>query len=60
MHSLAVLTAALQLIGPPLDTAPTKGTNYELTWTSVDTDPQEFDIDLVNFTHYPPLTIALA
>ncbi|GJD03596.1 extracellular proline-serine rich protein [Colletotrichum higginsianum] len=45
---------------PSLNSTVTKGSSYELTWNTVDTDPSAFSIFLVNFVNWPPSYTLLA
>ena len=57
---MAPLAAALNYTGPALNSTLTKGSTYDLTWSSVDTDPTTFSIYLVNFVNFPPFYTPLA
>lgn len=50
----APLVAAIEFTSPAANSTLTKGSTYDLTWTSVDTDPEKFSIYLVNFVDWPP------
>lgn len=58
--ALAPLAAAIQFTNPAENSTLTKGANFDLTWTSVDTDPTNFSIYLVNFVNFPPFYTPLA
>jgi hypothetical protein len=42
--ALASSVAALQLTSPTANSTLTKGTNVEVTWSSVDTDAESFNM----------------
>lgn len=46
--------AAIQFTNPAANATLTKGATFDLTWTSVDTDPGTFSVYLVNFVNWPP------
>lgn len=50
----AHLAAAIQFTNPTANSTLTKGSTFDLTWTSVDTDPSTFSVYLVNFVNWPP------
>lgn len=50
----APLVAAIEFTDPAANATLTKGSNYDLTWSTVDTDPESFSIYLVNFFNWPP------
>ncbi|RKU40687.1 hypothetical protein DL546_000798 [Coniochaeta pulveracea] len=50
----APLVAAIEFTDPAANATLTKGQNYDLTWSTVDTDPSLFSIYLVNFFNWPP------
>jgi Ser-Thr-rich glycosyl-phosphatidyl-inositol-anchored membrane family len=66
MHFLTLLTFAAPLVSAIQLTAPTanstifKGSEYSLTWSSVDTDPTTFSVYLVNFVNFPPTYVQLS
>ncbi|MCJ1410478.1 hypothetical protein MMC19_004563 [Ptychographa xylographoides] len=49
-----LLVAAIAITSPAANTTITAGTTVPLSWTSVDTDPSTFSIELVNFVTFPP------
>ncbi|KAH8882512.1 hypothetical protein GQ53DRAFT_772394 [Thozetella sp. PMI_491] len=56
----APLVSAIAFTSPAENSTVTKGAEYELTWSSVDTDPSVFSIYLVNFVDWPPYYTPLA
>ncbi len=56
----APLVSAIAFTDPAENATVAKGADYELTWTSVDTDPSTFSIYLVNFVNWPPYYTPLA
>lgn len=54
------LASAIQLTSPVTNSTITKGSDMQVTWTSVDTDPSLFSIYLVNFVTWPPFYTQLA
>lgn len=50
----AQLAAAIQFTNPAANSTLTKGSTFDLAWTSVDTDPSTFSVYLVNFVNWPP------
>jgi hypothetical protein len=56
----APLVAAIEFTDPAANATLTKGQNYDLTWSTVDTDPSLFSIYLVNFVNWPPYYQLLA
>ncbi|KAK3905760.1 hypothetical protein C8A05DRAFT_12439 [Staphylotrichum tortipilum] len=56
----APLVSAIQLLEPFANSLVAKGQMHNITWTSVDTDPQAFSIFLVNFVDYPPFYTKVA
>lgn len=50
----APLVSAIQFTDPAANATLTKGSTYDLTWSSVDTDPDTFSVFLVNFFNWPP------
>lgn len=50
----ANLAAAIEFTNPAANATLTKGSTFDLTWTSVDTDPTSFSVYLVNFVNWPP------
>lgn len=55
----AQLAAAISFTDPALNSTLTKGATFDLTWSSVDTDPTAFSVFLVNFVNWPPYYQAL-
>lgn len=45
----ASLASAIQFTDPAANATLTKGSNFDLSWTTVDTDPTTFSVYLVNF-----------
>ncbi|KAL9621087.1 MAG: hypothetical protein Q9160_004472 [Pyrenula sp. 1 TL-2023] len=66
MFSLALLacavglSSAIQITAPAGNSSVAAGTTTTLTWTSVDTDPTDFSVYLVNFVDWPPSYIGIA
>lgn len=56
----APLVAAIEFTAPAANSTLTKGSDYELTWTTVDTDPTSFSVYLVNFVTWPPSYVQVA
>ncbi|WYZ46649.1 hypothetical protein EsH8_IX_000874 [Colletotrichum jinshuiense] len=56
----APLVSAIEFTSPGLNSTVTKGSSYELTWNTVDTDPSSFSVFLVNFLNWPPSYTLLA
>ena len=56
----APLVAAIEFTSPAANTTLSKGDSYTLSWNTVDTDPSEFSIYLVNFVNWPPYYAPLA
>ncbi|KAK0630220.1 Ser-Thr-rich glycosyl-phosphatidyl-inositol-anchored membrane family-domain-containing protein [Bombardia bombarda] len=56
----APLVSAIEFIEPAANTTLSKGSTFDLKWSTVDTDPSEFSVFLVNFVNWPPLYIPLA
>lgn len=56
----APLAAAIAFTDPATNATLTKGATFDLTWTSVDTDPSTFSVYLVNFVNWPPYYEQLA
>ncbi|KAH8905817.1 hypothetical protein BR93DRAFT_969047 [Coniochaeta sp. PMI_546] len=52
--ALASSVAAIQFTSPAANSTVTKGSNVDLTWSSVDTDAESFNVFLVNFKNWPP------
>ncbi|BFZ56993.1 hypothetical protein PYCC9005_004043 [Savitreella phatthalungensis] len=60
--TLLTAVSAYQVTYPTANLTLTKGTDLNVRWTTVDTDPSTFSIYLVNFqtVHWPPTVISLA
>ena len=54
------LVGAIQFSGPAENSTLLKGSNVDVTWTYVDTDPSTFSIYLWNFVNFPPYYELLA
>ncbi|KAH0433869.1 hypothetical protein CcaCcLH18_05621 [Colletotrichum camelliae] len=52
--------SAIEFTSPSLNSTVTKGSKYELSWDTVDTDPSVFSVYLVNFVNWPPSYTLLA
>lgn len=52
--------SAIEFTSPSLNSTVTKGSSYELSWDTVDTDPSVFSVYLVNFVNWPPSYTLLA
>lgn len=50
----AQLAAAIQFTNPAENSTLTKGSTFDLEWSTVDTDPSSFSVYLVNFVNWPP------
>ncbi|KAK3329979.1 Ser-Thr-rich glycosyl-phosphatidyl-inositol-anchored membrane family-domain-containing protein [Apodospora peruviana] len=50
----APLVSAIEFTSPAANATLSKGEVYDLSWTTVDTDPSTFSIYLVNFFNWPP------
>ncbi|KAJ4387307.1 hypothetical protein N0V93_007896 [Gnomoniopsis smithogilvyi] len=50
----AQLAAAISFTDPAENATLTRGATFDLTWSSVDTDPTAFSVYLVNFVNWPP------
>lgn len=46
--------SAIQFTDPVAGSTLSRGSNFQLNWTSVDTDPNSFSVYLWNFKYYPP------
>jgi hypothetical protein len=57
---VAPMVAAIQFTSPSANSTLTKGSTFDLTWSTVDTDPTTFSIYLVNFVNWPPYYTLLA
>jgi hypothetical protein len=60
LAALAPLASAILFTSPAENSTITKGSNVDLTWSTVDTDPTTFSILLVNFVDFPPSFVFLA
>ena len=56
----APLVAAMDFTSPAVNSTVTKGKDFTLSWNTVDTDPTQFSIYLVNFVNWPPFYTPLA
>jgi len=56
----APLVSAIQFTSPAANSTLTKGSEFQLSWSTVDTDPTSFSIYLVNFVNWPPMYAPLA
>jgi hypothetical protein len=56
----ASVVSAIEFTSPAANSTVTKGSEYELSWSTVDTDPTSFSIYLVNFVNWPPFYTPLA
>ncbi|ORY69114.1 Ser-Thr-rich glycosyl-phosphatidyl-inositol-anchored membrane family-domain-containing protein, partial [Pseudomassariella vexata] len=50
----APIVSAIQFTSPTINSTLVKGAEYDVTWSTVDTDPTAFSIYLVNFVNWPP------
>lgn len=50
----APLASAIQFSNPTVNSTLTRGSTFDLQWSSVDTDPENFSVYLVNFVNWPP------
>ncbi|KAF6816452.1 hypothetical protein CMUS01_12269 [Colletotrichum musicola] len=55
-----LLVSAIEFTSPSLNSTVTKGSKFELSWDTVDTDPSAFSVYLVNFVNWPPSYTLLA
>lgn len=56
---VAPLVAAIEFTAPSANSTLTKGSDFELTWSTVDTDPISFSVYLVDFVTWPPSYVPL-
>ncbi|EGZ76751.1 hypothetical protein NEUTE2DRAFT_146499 [Neurospora tetrasperma FGSC 2509] len=56
----APLVSALQFTDPVANATLHKGETFDLKWSTVDTDPTDFSVYLVNFVNWPPYYTPLA
>jgi hypothetical protein len=56
----APLVAAMDFSSPASNSTLAKGETFQLSWNTVDTDPSEFSVYLVNFVNWPPYYAPLA
>ncbi|ROV91099.1 hypothetical protein VPNG_09920 [Cytospora leucostoma] len=56
----APLASAISFSNPAANSTLTRGSNFDLQWSSVDTDPTSFSVYLVNFVNWPPYYTPLA
>ncbi len=54
------LVSALQLTEPAGESTLLKGQTYDVSWSSVSSDPSSFTIFVVNYATYPPVAVKLA
>lgn len=50
----APLASAVQFTNPTVNSTLTRGSTFDLQWSTVDTDPEAFSVYLVNFVNWPP------
>ncbi|KAG8162182.1 hypothetical protein KVR01_007947 [Diaporthe batatas] len=50
----APLASAIQFTNPTVNSTLTRGSTFDLQWSTVDTDPEAFSVYLVNFVNWPP------
>lgn len=50
----APLASAIQFTNPAVNSTLTRGSTFDLQWSTVDTDPEAFSVYLVNFVNWPP------
>ncbi|KAK0734734.1 Ser-Thr-rich glycosyl-phosphatidyl-inositol-anchored membrane family-domain-containing protein [Lasiosphaeria miniovina] len=55
----APLVAAIEFTAPAANSTVSKGAKFDLSWSTVDTDPGTFSVYLVNFFNWPPLYVPL-
>ncbi|ROV90342.1 hypothetical protein VMCG_09752 [Cytospora schulzeri] len=55
-----LLVSAVQFNNPAANSTLTRGSNFDLQWSAVDTDPTAFSVYLVNFVNWPPYYEPLA
>lgn len=58
--SLVACASAYQVLTPTANSTIAKGSNVNVEWSTVDTDPSTFSIYLVNFKDFPPTVLSLA
>ncbi|CCC07836.1 hypothetical protein SMACR_01401 [Sordaria macrospora] len=56
----APLVSAIQFVEPAANATLHKGDTFDLKWSTVDTDPTDFSVYLVNFVNWPPYYAPLA
>ncbi|KAK2608303.1 hypothetical protein N8I77_006921 [Diaporthe amygdali] len=56
----APLASAIQFSNPAVNSTLTRGSTFDLQWSSVDTDPESFSVYLVNFVNWPPFYTPVA
>ncbi|KAF3763406.1 hypothetical protein M406DRAFT_262788, partial [Cryphonectria parasitica EP155] len=54
LSGAAQLASAVQFLNPAENATLTKGSTYDLEWSTVDTDPTTLSVYLVNFVNWPP------
>ena len=52
--------SAIAFTNPAANSTLIRGGDFNLEWTSVDTDPTTFSVYLVNFVNWPPFYTSLA
>jgi len=57
--ALLSASSAYLVLSPVANQTVTKGSPFNVTWSTVDTDPTTFSIYLVNFVTYPPTLVEL-
>src|ERR1700740_771087 len=60
LGTCACLANAIQITAPVFNSNQSAGSSLTVQWTSVDTDPAIFSIELVNFVNFPPSYVILA
>ncbi|OJJ43479.1 hypothetical protein ASPZODRAFT_955998 [Penicilliopsis zonata CBS 506.65] len=56
----AAVVSAIDITAPILNSTYAAGSDLTVEWTTVDTDPSDFSIYLVNFVYWPPSYVALS
>lgn len=54
LSTLVSFCSAINFTYPTGGITLSRGSTYDVTWTTVDTDPTQFSIYLWNFVSYPP------
>src|SRR5882762_5617654 len=60
LGTCACLANAIQITAPVFNSTQSAGDSVTIQWTSVDTDPAIFSVELVNFVIFPPSYVTLA